>query len=344
MVLSRGFASDNNAGIHPDIMHAVAEVNTGHCVGYGDDPFTSRAMDRFKEQFGGQIEVFFVFTGTAANTLGLRGAAQSYEAVICAETSHLNVDECGAPEHFAGCKLIPVHTSDGKLKPADIEPLLEVRGNEHHSQPRVVSVTQATELGTVYTPDELSTLFGYAHDRGLVTHMDGARLCNAAATLSTGLKQITADTGLDILAFGGTKNGMMAGEAVVFFNRNLAEGFKYIRKQGMQLASKMRFISAQFDAFFTDDLWVKNAEHANAMARMLASRIDSIPGCRIMYPVEANGVFVHIPPETVDKLLKDYFFYVWDGQKSIVRLMTSFDTEMEEIEGFTSRLEQLMKS
>jgi len=327
----KGFASDNNSGVHPRILEAIEKANRGHFVAYGADPFTEAALGRFREAFGCSAEAYFVFTGTGANVLGLKAVCSSHESVLCSAVSHLNSDECGAPEHFVGVKLIPVRTEDGKLFPELLEPLLRGRGDGHHSQPRAVSVTQPTELGTVYGIDELSALSAFARRNGLLLHMDGARLANAAAHLGCGLKELTADAGVDVLSFGGTKNGMMIGEAVVFFDPGLARSFKYIRKQGMQLASKMRFISAQFEAYLRDGLWLENARHANAMASLLAEELGKIPGCAVTQKVQANGVFLSMPRRCVEELRKRFFFYVIDEEKPVVRLMTSFDTGEDEI-------------
>jgi len=342
MRCKRGFASDNNAGIHENVLKAIEESNYGHCIGYGDDPFTESAKDKFKEHFGKDVDVYFVFTGTAANVLGLSAVTRTFHSIICSELSHLNVDECGAPENFSGTKLLTVPTPDGKIKPGQIDPLLSVFGNEHHVQPKAISVTQVTEVGTVYGPEEIRALSEIAHKNGMLLHMDGARIANAAASLGTDLKTITADAGVDVLSFGGTKNGMMAGEAVVFFDPKLSEGFKYIRKQGMQLFSKMRFISAQFSAYLTEGLWLSNARHANEMAGLLASRLADIPGIEITQEVQANGIFAIIPGEYVEAIQKEYFFYVWDESGPVVRLMTSWDTQEEDIELFTATLKRIM--
>ena len=342
MKLKRGFASDNNSGIHPDILQAIERANRGHCVGYGDDPFTESAAVRFREAFGEDVRVYFVFTGTGANVLGLRALCSPHQSILCSSCSHLNVDECGAPENFIGAKLLTVRTGDGKLNPRELEPFLRVKGDPHHSQPAVVSITQATELGTVYSRREIEALGAFARDNGLYLHMDGARIANAAASLGCGLRELTRDAGVDVLSMGGTKSGMMIGEAVVFFNPGLAGQFKYIRKQGMQLASKMRFISAQFEAFLNDDLWLKNARHANAMARRLAEGIREIPGCSITQKVEANAVFVIIPRQIEAELRNEYFFYTFDETGPVIRLMTSFDTDVTDIEGFLAVLKRLM--
>src|ERR1051326_395775 len=251
----RSFASDNNAGVHLEIIEALKAANEGHVVAYGDDPFTERAAKVFQKHFGRDVAVFFVFGGTGANVLGLKAITKTYEAVVCADTAHINVDECGAPEKFTGCKLLSVRTPDGKIRPDDVKPFLHGVGFEHHVQPRVISVSQATEMGTVYTKTELKTLARFAHDHDMLLHVDGARIANAAVSLNANLKQITSEAGVDVLSFGGAKNGMMYGEAVVFFDKKLATDFKYIRKQGMHLPSKMRFISAQFETLLGGDLW-----------------------------------------------------------------------------------------
>jgi threonine aldolase len=340
--LSRGFASDNNSGIHPAVLNAIHRANSGHCRGYGDDLFTESAVETFKEQFGNEVDVYFVFTGTASNVLGIRTLTHSYNTIFCAESSHLNVDECGAPEYFTGCKVLTLPSPDGKISSDQIRPHLDAIGNEHQSQPRVVSITQPTELGTVYSIEELKHLARFSHENGMLLHMDGARLCNAAVNLGCSLREISGDTGIDVLSFGGTKNGMMNGEAIVFFKGELSRNFKYIRKQGMHLASKMRFISAQFIAFFEDDLWMHNAVHANDMARILAGEIENIPECSIVQNVEANAVFAIMPGEIIDRLRKKYFFYVWDSRRSVVRLMTSFDTKKDDINGFVSAMKELI--
>ncbi len=334
MADKKGFASDNNAGVHMRVLEAITAANTGHVLSYGEDEFTVRARKRFADIFGEETEVYFVYNGTAANVLGLKAATESFNSVICSEVAHINVDECGAPEKFTGCKLMPVPTRDGKITVDGIKAYMHGIGNQHHTQPRVISITQATEYGTVYTPEEISEIAGYAHQNGLVLQMDGARLANAAAGLRIGLKELTGDTGVDVLSFGGTKNGLMFGEAVVFFNRALARNFAFIRKQGMQLASKMRFIAVQFEALLTDELWLNNARHANKMARLLAAELEKIPAIKLTQQVEANAVFAVIPREVIPRLQEMYSFYVWDEEKNEVRLMTSFDTQEEEVMNF----------
>lgn len=339
----RNFASDNNAGIHPQVIEAIAAANDGHVVAYGDDPYTARAIKLFQKHFGRDVAVHFVFGGTGANVLGLKAITKPYEAIICAETAHVNVDECGAPENFTGCKLLTVSTPDGKLRVEQIKSLLHGIGVEHHVQPRVISVSQATEMGTVYTKKELKTLADFAHDHNLLLHVDGARLANAAVSLKANLKEITADAGVDVLSFGGTKNGMMYGEAVIFFNKAFGGDFKYIRKQGMHLPSKMRYISAQFEALLSGDLWRRSAAHSNRMAQMLGSELAKIPQIQLTQPVEANGVFAVIPGKYVPLLQKKYFFYVWNEEISEVRLMASFDTTEEDVRDFVEFVRKTVK-
>ena len=339
----RSFASDNNAGVHLEIIEALRAANEGHVVAYGDDPFTERATKIFQKHFGKDVAVFFVFGGTGANVLGLKAITKTYEAVVCADTAHINVDECGAPEKFTGCKLLSVRTPDGKIRPDDVKPFLHGVGFEHHVQPRVISVSQATEMGTVYTKTELKTLARFAHDHDMLLHVDGARIANAAVSLNANLKQITSEAGVDVLSFGGAKNGMMYGEAVVFFDKKLATDFKYIRKQGMHLPSKMRFISAQFETLLGTDLWRRSAAHANRMARVLASELEKIPRIKITQRVEANGVFAEIPAQFVPALQKKYFFYVWNEETSECRFMASFDTTEDDIHDFVALVRNTVK-
>ncbi|HXX27860.1 MAG TPA: low specificity L-threonine aldolase [Terriglobales bacterium] len=338
----RSFASDNNAGIHPRILEAVAAANHGHVVGYGDDPYTQGAIESFQQHFGPDIEVFFVFNGTAANCLGLKALTESYNAVICAEASHIYTDECGAPEKFTGSKLIPVPTSDGKLTVESVSHAYHHIGDQHHVQPRVVSITQASEVGTVYTPKEVRALARFAHARNLFLHMDGARIANAAVSLGLTLREATRDLGVDVLSFGGTKNGAMGAEAVIFFAKKLSRDFVYFRKQGMQLASKMRFVAVQFEALLAGDLWRKNAEHANQMAALLEKEVGKIPKVKVVYAVDANGVFAQIPRQAIRKLQKHCFFYVWDEEQSIVRWMCSFDTTVEDVKQFAALLARIV--
>jgi threonine aldolase len=339
---NRGFASDNNSGIHPLLLEAIREANSGHVIGYGDDVYTRRAETTFRKHFGPQAEVFFVLTGTGANVLSLASVTRSFHAIICAETAHIQVDECGAPEKFTGCKLISLTTPDGKLTPEMISEHLNGFGVEHHVQPHVISISQPTEMGTVYTRAEIQALAELAQNSGLLLHMDGARLANAAVSLDLPFKTFTADAGVDILSFGGTKNGMLFGESVVFLNPALAADFKYLRKQAMQLASKMRFISAQFEAYLSSEVCFRNAEHANRMARLLFERVSGIKGVTVTQPVQANAVFAIIPRRIIRPLQEKYFFYIWNDSTSEVRWMTSFDTTPEDLDGFCKFLASLM--
>jgi threonine aldolase len=338
----RGFASDNNAGVHPEIFKELQAANEGHALGYGSDIYTERALELFKENFGRDTETFFVFTGTAANVLGLSSVTRPWNSVIAASTSHMEQDECGAPEKFIGCKVLTADSSDGKITNKLIETHLHGFDFEHHSQPKVVSVTQSTEMGTVYTASEIREIADFVHSRGLMLHMDGARISNAAVSLGLPFRSFTTDAGVDVLSFGGTKNGMMSGEAICFLRPGLANDFKYIRKQGMQLASKMRFISAQYIAYFRNDLWKKCAGHSNRMARHMADRLQQFNEITITQKVESNGIFVIMPEEIAKKIQQHYYFYSWNVKNSEYRLMTSWDTTEEDIEGFLILLKQLL--
>jgi len=338
----KGFASDNNSGVHPEIMIALTEANKGHTTAYGDDAYTREAIKAIQDHLGEQADPYFVFLGTGANVLGIGALSQSFHSVICAETAHIQEDECGAPEKFNGVKLLPVETRDGKITVEGIKPHVKGIDFEHHSQPRIISVTQATELGTVYKPEEIKEITHYAHQNGMYVHMDGARIANAAASLNLSLREITTDVGVDVLSFGGTKNGLMYGEAVVFLNSRAPEEFKFIRKQGMQLASKMRFISAQFLRYLSSNLWCQTAQHANKMARILAEEADKIPAIEITQKVEANGVFARVPRDIIPGLQEEFFFYIWDEPRSVVRWMTSFDTTEQEIYDFVELIKKLV--
>jgi len=331
---SRSFASDNNAVVHPEVLEAIQRANRGHMVGYGDDPYTASAVAKFREHFGADVEVFFVFNGTAANVLSLQALARPYHAVLCPELSHIYTDECGAPEKLTGCKLIPLPAPDGKLSVETAAQAYHGIGDQHHVQPRVISITQSTEMGTIYKPAEIEALARFAHERKMFLHMDGARISNAVAAQGMTFRQATRDLGVDVLSFGGTKNGLMGAEAVVFFHPELAADFLFLRKQGMQLASKMRYMAAQMEALLSKDLWKRNAEHANRMARLLEQEIRKIPRVKIVYPVEANGVFAQIPRDAIKKIQDRYFFYVWSEEESVVRWMCSFDTTEEDVRGF----------
>ena len=340
--MKRGFGSDNHSGISPEVLNALAQVNTEHALAYGEDEYCQQVQQLFRDAFGGKAEAFFVFNGTGANTLCIDAMTRSHEAVICADTAHINVDECGSIQRIVGCRLLTLPTPDGKLRPELIRTHLHGFGFQHHSQPKVVSITQPTELGTLYTLDEIRAIVELARSCGLYVHMDGARLANAAAALDCSFREMTADLGVDALSFGGTKNGLMMGEAVVLLNPALKENFLYRRKQAMQLCSKMRFIAAQFQAYFHEDLWKKNAARSNRMARLLYQSVKDLPGVRVMYPVQANGVFVQLPRRVWTALQQQYFFYEWDEAQDVVRWMCAFDTTEEDIRDFVSSLSALL--
>lgn len=341
--MKRGFGSDNHSGISPEILDAIANANVGHALAYGDDEYTERTARLFKKYFGDDTETFFVFNGTGANVLCIDAMVGSFNSVICAETAHVNVDECGAPQHIVGCRLVTIPTPDGKLRPEMIKPLLHVFGFEHHSQPKAITITQSTELGTLYTLDEIKSLADFAHANGLYLHVDGARIANASVALGATFKEMTTDCGVDVLSFGGTKNGMMLGEACVFINPKLAEDFKYRRKQDLQLCSKMRFVAAQFEAYLEKEVWRRNAEHSNAMAKKLYEKVKNLPNLEVVYPVQANGVFAKLPRNVWTKLQEKYFFYDWDLDNDVVRWLCSFDTTDDDIDDFVAELKKLLK-
>jgi threonine aldolase len=331
----KSFGSDNHAGAHPAVLEALGSVSHGDVTAYGDDPWTEHVAARLSEEFGAS-GVFFVFNGTAANVLGISLMLRPYEAVICAEGAHLNVDECGAAERIVGCKLLTVPAEDGKLTPELVATRLGGRGDEHRAQPRAVAVTQATEVGTCYTVDELRRLGEFCHAEGLLVYMDGARLANAAAHLGCSLSDLAADA--DVLSFGGTKNGAVGAEALIVMNPSLAAEVPFQRKQQMQLASKMRYLAAQFAALLDDRLWLQNARHANAMARRLADGVSGLPGVGLRYPVESNGVFAILDPELAGPLQRDWNFYVWDAGEHVVRWMAAFDTSEEDVDAFVAAI------
>jgi threonine aldolase len=318
---SAGFASDNSAGVHPAVMDALLRANTDPAIAYGDDPWTARATAALAELVGGDAQVFLALTGTGANVLGLQAMLRPYEAIICTSTAHVHYDECGAPERHTGCKLLDVDSPDGKLTPELVLSQLIGVGDQHHVQARVVSISQTTELGTVYQPDEVAALCEVAHANGLLVHLDGARIANATAALGGDLRAFTSAAGVDVLSFGGTKNGLLAGEAVVLLRPELAGAMPYLRKQGMQLASKMRFVAAQFEALLADGLWLENAAHANAMARRLRDAVEGSPGLELAQPVQANAVF-----------------HDWDESRDEVRWMTSFATTPDEVDAFAAAI------
>lgn len=332
--------SDNASGMHADVLAALARANAGHVLSYGDDPCTAHAVALLRRHFGAQAEVLLALTGTGANVLALQSVLHSHQAVICADSAHLNRDECGALEKFTGSRLLTVPHSAGKLTAAAIAPLLTAAGNVHRVQPRVVSITQCTEWGTVYEPAELRALADFCHRHDLLLHVDGARLCNAAAALETDLHALTTACGVDLLSFGLTKNGALGAESVVFLAPELAETARFVRKQAMQLASKMRFVAAQFEALLEGDLWRRNAAHANAMAVRLADGVAGIPALEIAVPVETNAVFVRLPPHAIPDLQAASPFVLWDPARAIARWMTSFDTTPDEVDAFVERVRE----
>ncbi len=339
--MAMNFASDNHSGALPEMIKAVENVNKEHVHAYGGDEYTEQAIGQFKKHFGNDIDVYFVFNGTAANVLSIKALLKPYESVLCAETSHLNMDECGAPEALTGCKLKLLPSTDGKISIEKLNLEYIRLGDQHYSQPKMVSITQPTEYGTVYTPLEMKAISDWCKKRNMFFHVDGARFVNAAITLNKSLKEISADVGVDVLSFGGTKNGLMMGEAVIFFNKNLCKDFRFYRKQLMQLGSKTRFISAQFDVFLTNDLWKKTAEHSLKMAQLLASKLSDFKEVRITQKVESNAVFAMFPKEWLKPLRDKYFFYVWNENTFEVRLMTTFNTTPEQIEDFCNIIRSL---
>jgi threonine aldolase len=332
----KSFASDNYAGAHPEVRAARGAANDGHAVSYGDDPWTARAHDLLRQHFGETAEPFLVFNGTGANVCVLRAALKPWEAVICTDTAHIAVDEGGAPEWLTGSKLITQSTPDGKLTPALVERAAVRLGDQHAVQPRLVSITQSTELGTLYAVEEIAALVETAHRLGLLVHVDGARLANAAAALDLPLRAFTTDVGVDAVSFGGTKNGLVVGEAVVLLNPVLRPGFEWIRKQSMQLSSKTRFLAAGFTALLEDDLWLRSARHANAMASRLAAGVGALDGVRVTQPVQANGVFAVLPPQVTAALQADWPFYVWDEHTGEVRWMCAWDHTEAEVYAFVA--------
>ncbi len=337
---ARSFGSDNHAGVHPTVFAALQRVNDGDAHAYGHDNYTVRIAERVARLFGPHAQCFFLFTGTAANVLAIRAVCHPHEGVICPETAHVNTDECGAPEWNAGVKLLTIPTSDGKLTPELIARRLGGRGDEHRIQPRLVSISQATELGTCYSPDELRALADFCHERHLIFHIDGARLANAAAFLGVSLDE--AAKGADLISFGGTKNGLMGAEALIVRDSTLGHDIPFLRKQSLQLASKMRYLTAQFDAYLEDELWLVNARHANAMAQRLSQEIARLPGFKIVWPTQANGVFVKIPRHIVEPLQKKYFFYLWDETVPIARLMCHFNTTEADVQGLIAAIKRLL--
>lgn len=339
----RSFASDNNSGVHPLIMDAIIQANENHAVGYGDDPWTAEATIKIKEVFGEEASPFFVFNGTGANSVALQAVTRSFNSIICAETAHIYVDECGAPGRMTGCTLTAIPTPDGKLTPELIRPHLQHFGVCHHPQPKVAYISQVSELGTVYTVEEVKAIADLLHAFDMYLHMDGARLANACAHLNCTMKQLTVDAGVDILSFGGTKNGMMMGEAVVSFRPEISEHLQYYRKQSAQLASKLRYLSAQFIPYLENNLWLENAMKANTSAAKLAEALNAYPQVQFTQKVESNQLFCTLPADILGELQKEYFFYLWNEANHEARFVTSWDTSDEDIAKFIETLKALFR-
>lgn len=336
----RSFASDNNSGVHPSVMEAIMKANQDHALGYGDDKWTAEATLKMKELFTSDCEPLFVFNGTGSNTIALQLLTRPYHSIICAETAHIFVDECGAPAKMTGCQMRPIATKNGKLTPELILPYLHGFGDQHHSQPGAIYISQSTELGTVYTPEEIKVITQLAHKYGMYVHMDGARIANAAAALNKSFNELTVECGIDTLSFGGTKNGLMIGECVIVFNPALFKEIAFYRKQTTQLASKMRYLSCQFTAYLSNSLWLKNARHANNMAEILHKELSKFEGITFTQEVATNQLFLKMPRKYIDYMLEKYFFYFWNEQDNEIRLVTSFDTTEEDIKGFIEYLKK----
>ncbi len=336
----RGFASDNYAGAHPEVLAALALANEGHQVAYGEDQYTDHLQRIVHSHFGPSAEAFPVFNGTGANVTALQALTDRWGAVICAESAHINVDEGGAPERMGGLKLLTVPTPDGKLTPELIDRQAWGWEDEHRAMPQVVSITQNTELGTVYTVDEIRAITEHAHSKGMKVHLDGARIANAAASLDVPMRAFTNAVGVDVLSYGGTKNGMIFGEAVIVLNPDAVSHMKHLRKLSMQLASKMRFVSVQLEALLAKDLWLRNARHANAMAQRLAAGVRALDGVEILYPVQANAVFARLPHEVSRRLQERFRFYFWDEAAGDVRWMCAFDTTEDDVDAFLQALKE----
>ena len=336
----RSFASDNNSGLHPLVMEAIAKANDNHAVGYGDDPWTAAATDKIRAVFGPSADPFFVFNGTGANSVALQAVTRPFNSILCATTAHIYVDECGAPARMTGCAVTPIPTPDGKLTPELIRPYLCNFGVCHHSQPKAVYISQVSELGTVYTIEEVRALADLLHAYHMYLHMDGARLANACARLNCTMTQVTVDAGVDILSFGGTKNGMMMGESVISFRPEISENLAFYRKQSAQLASKLRYLSAQFIPYLTDNLWLENALRANISAEKLADVLRHYPEIHFTQAVESNQLFFTIPEKPLKRLREKYFFYMWNEANREARLVTSWDTSGEDIARFEQDLKE----
>ncbi|MBR4135466.1 MAG: aminotransferase class V-fold PLP-dependent enzyme [Bacteroidales bacterium] len=334
----RSFGSDNHSGVHPVIMQALTEANRDHQIAYGDDDYTARLKALIKGLFGATAEPYLVFNGTGANVVSLRACVQPFHSILCAETAHIAVDECGAPEFMTHAALRTIPTPDGKLTPERIAPHLVNFGFEHHSQPKVVYISECTELGTVYTPEEIKAIADFIHGYGMYLHLDGARIANAAVALQKSFKELTVDCGVDIMSFGATKNGLMMGEMVIAFRPELAENLKYLRKQSAQLYSKMRYAACQFMPYFQQEIWRENAANANRMAQLLRTRIEEVGYQEFTQKTEANILLFKLPKEKIESLLQHTFFYVWNENTGEIRLVTSWDTTEEDVDFFIQSL------
>ena len=337
MLKNRSFASDNYSGVHPKILEKICEINVGHVKAYGEDPYTEEAKRLLKEEFGENVEIVFVYNGTGANVLALDILTDKYSSIICTDVAHINTHEVGAPVRITGCPLFPTPNKDGKIQLEEIKKLMIYKGGMHHSQGKVISITQPTELGTIYTREEILELSKFAHENDMLLHMDGARFSNAVVAQESSLKELSGDLGVDILTFGGTKNGLMFGEAIIIFNTSYQAGVKYLKKQNLQLHSKMRFLSGQFLAYMENGLWYENAKNSNDMAKLLEEKLKTI-GISIVHPLEANTLYVKLPLEIIEDLQNEVYFYLWDEKEGIVRLVTNFDTTPSDIELFIEKI------
>lgn len=338
----RSFGSDNNSGIHPLIMKALIEANHNHALSYGDDLWTAQAVEKIKDTFAPDCEALLVFNGTGSNVIGLQLITRPYQTIYCTNHAHILLDECGAPARETGCAIKAIIADDGKLTPELLASAIGGVGNQHENQPGAVYISQATELGTIYTPDEIRRITSFAHQHGMYVHMDGARIANAAVALGVSLRELTVDCGVDVVALGGTKNGLMLGECVIVLNPLFKEAAKYVRKQSAQLASKMRFLSCQFTAMLTDNLWKQCAWQANEKALRLHDELVKFPQVRFTQKVESNQLFLILPREVTDKLLETFCFHVWNEAVGEIRLVTSFDTTDEDIDDFINVLKGLL--
>ncbi len=343
-MLNKCFASDNTSGVHHKILKSLIEANEGNEISYGDDFYTFKAVEKFRNIFNSNVDVYFVTNGTAANVLSIKSICKPYEAIICASNAHINTDECGAVESITGCKLLTIESENGKICPKAINKFLTSKGNVHHVQPRLISISQPTEYGTVYSIEEIKDMCDFAHSNDMFLHIDGARIANAVASLNASVFDMIVKTGVDVISFGGTKNGMMYGDSIVFINNMLSVDTKYYRKQYMQLVSKMRYISAQFLAYLEDDLWIQNAVSANRMAQLLAKKLQYLNEIKIIYPVNSNSIFVSLPHEKLKYLLNKYLLYIWDENIPVVRIMCSFNTSEQQIEGLIGDIKVILGS